>query len=233
MTPFDKRGTFTATPAAVQEATAFDATTRAVDAVEHAEETDAQVETVEEAEALYAAALVTEAEADAGTWRGEWIGEQPTALTLFDVEQPAEQGALFTDAAPAEEATTPVRVRVRFDPATIERHVAKAAVDRAAFRAEMDARKAAEAARYGTPTRATRPPCRRGRHRRARGHQRGQHAQQRHPPGRHCRPRSFGRARRCPPHGTPRRERTDRRGADRTRLHDRTAREPASGRLLA
>ncbi|MFE4205377.1 hypothetical protein ACFRSX_03360 [Streptomyces goshikiensis] len=154
LTPFDKRGTFTAIPAAVEEATAFEATTRAVDAVEHAEGTGAQVETVAEAEALYAAALVTEAEADAGTWRGEWIGEQPAALTLFDVEQPAEQGALFTDAAPAEEPTAPVRVRVRFEPAAIERHVAKAAAERIAYRAEMDARKAAEAARYGTPDRA-------------------------------------------------------------------------------
>lgn len=48
-------------------------------------------------EAQQAAALVTEAEATAGTWRGEWIGDRPTtAPTLFDVEPAAaEQGALF------------------------------------------------------------------------------------------------------------------------------------------
>ncbi|MEU6441364.1 hypothetical protein [Streptomyces sp. NPDC047046] len=70
---------------------------RALDAVEYAEETGARVETVEDAEALYAAALVTEADADAGTWRGEWIGEHATRDTeaLFAVEQPTEQGALF------------------------------------------------------------------------------------------------------------------------------------------
>ncbi|GAA3237192.1 hypothetical protein [Streptomyces lavendulae] len=127
----------------------FDRAARAVDAVEHAEQVEARVDTVEEAEALYAAALVTEADATDGTWRGEWIGEQP-ADTLFDIEQP-EQGALFTETAPAEEETGPVRVRVRFDPAAIERHVAKAAADRVAYRAEMDARKAAERARYGQP----------------------------------------------------------------------------------
>ncbi|MFF7295325.1 hypothetical protein [Streptomyces sp. NPDC008265] len=78
------------------EAAAMAAVVRAVDAVEHAEETDAAVATVEEAEALYAAALVTEAEADEGTWRGEWIGEQQAADVLFAVAGPVEQGALFT-----------------------------------------------------------------------------------------------------------------------------------------
>lgn len=46
-------------------------------------------------EAAQAAAMVTEAEATEGTWRGEWIGDRPTAPTLFDVEPDAEQGALF------------------------------------------------------------------------------------------------------------------------------------------
>ncbi|MCQ9706617.1 hypothetical protein [Streptomyces sp. BSP1] len=73
----------------------FDRTARAVDAVEHAEQVEARVETVEDAEALYAAALVTEAEATEGTWRGDWIGEQPLGEALFDVEQDTEQGALF------------------------------------------------------------------------------------------------------------------------------------------
>ncbi|MGW0134845.1 hypothetical protein [Streptomyces sp. NPDC003299] len=51
--------------------------------------------TVEDVEAQQAAALVTEAEATAGTWRGEWIGEQTTdtAPGLFPLDR--EQGALF------------------------------------------------------------------------------------------------------------------------------------------
>ncbi|MFJ7411601.1 hypothetical protein ACIQWZ_12405 [Streptomyces sp. NPDC098077] len=73
----------------------FDRAARAVDAVEHAEQVEAAVETVADAEALYAAALVTEAEATEGTWRGDWIGEQPPGEALFDVEQDTEQGALF------------------------------------------------------------------------------------------------------------------------------------------
>ncbi|MFJ5999644.1 hypothetical protein [Streptomyces sp. NPDC092370] len=42
-----------------------------------------------------AASLVTEAEATAGTWRGEWIGEHATAAApaLFPLDR--EQGALF------------------------------------------------------------------------------------------------------------------------------------------
>ncbi|MBP0456237.1 hypothetical protein [Streptomyces montanisoli] len=43
-----------------------------------------------------AAQLVTEAEATEGTWRGEWIGEQPTD-GLFAVDLDADQGALFRD----------------------------------------------------------------------------------------------------------------------------------------
>ncbi|MFD8948978.1 hypothetical protein ACFV0B_09015 [Streptomyces xanthophaeus] len=105
LSPYDAAGTFTAIPAADREdAAAFAAAARAVDAVEHAEETGAAVATAEEpgiatiaeAEALYAAALVTEAEADDGTWRGEWIGEQQPADVLFAIEGPIEQGALFT-----------------------------------------------------------------------------------------------------------------------------------------
>ncbi|MFH9295638.1 hypothetical protein [Streptomyces sp. NPDC017520] len=73
----------------------FDRTARAVDAVEHAEQVEAAVETVEEAEALYAAQLITEADASDGTWQGEWIGEQPHGEALFSIEQDTEQGALF------------------------------------------------------------------------------------------------------------------------------------------
>ncbi|MFE7017703.1 hypothetical protein ACFVAQ_45880 [Streptomyces sp. NPDC057651] len=73
----------------------FAAAAHAVDAVTHAEETGARVATVEDAEALFAAQLVTEAEATAGTWRGEWIGQQPDDA-LFALEPAAaEQGALF------------------------------------------------------------------------------------------------------------------------------------------
>ncbi|HEY1177191.1 MAG TPA: hypothetical protein VGF17_13625, partial [Phytomonospora sp.] len=79
----------------VEVAEQFARTARAVDAVEYAEQVEAAVETVEDAEALYAAQLVTEADATAGTWQGSWIGEQPAGDTLFDVERPAEQGALF------------------------------------------------------------------------------------------------------------------------------------------
>ncbi|MFI6371027.1 hypothetical protein [Streptomyces sp. NPDC050546] len=73
----------------------FDRTARAVDAVEHAEQVEAAVEIVEDAEALYAAQLVTEAEATEGTWQGAWIGEHQAADALFDVDRAAEQGALF------------------------------------------------------------------------------------------------------------------------------------------
>lgn len=72
----------------------FETTARAVDAVEYAEQVEASVDTVVEAEALYAARLVTEAEATAGTWRGAWIGRTDPGATLFDLT-PAGQGALF------------------------------------------------------------------------------------------------------------------------------------------
>ncbi|AVH58396.1 MULTISPECIES: hypothetical protein [Streptomyces] len=50
-----------------------------------------------EDEARLAAQMVTEAEATAGTWRGEWIGARAasTTPTLFDVDPDTEQGALF------------------------------------------------------------------------------------------------------------------------------------------
>ncbi|MFE5895908.1 hypothetical protein ACFQ67_00510 [Streptomyces sp. NPDC056488] len=72
----------------------FKVTARVVDAVEYAEQVEASVDTVVEAEALYAARLVTEAEATAGTWRGAWIGRTDPGVTLFDLD-PAGQGALF------------------------------------------------------------------------------------------------------------------------------------------
>ncbi|MEV7991576.1 hypothetical protein AB0O67_06580 [Streptomyces sp. NPDC086077] len=46
-----------------------------------------------------AAALVTEAEATEGTWRGAWIGEHQADDALFVVDQAAEQGALFDSRA--------------------------------------------------------------------------------------------------------------------------------------
>ncbi|MCX5161892.1 hypothetical protein OOK39_21865 [Streptomyces sp. NBC_00264] len=91
----------TAVAVAVVEADEqFAAVTRAVDAVTYAEETGAGVATVTDAEALFAAQLVTEADADAGTWRGEWIGEQPDD-GLFALAPNVEQGALFTGRATA------------------------------------------------------------------------------------------------------------------------------------
>lgn len=83
-----------------EEAAKFATVVRAVDAVEHAEQTGAAADTLEDAEALFAAQLVTEAEADAGTWRGEWIGQQADDA-LFALEPATEQGALFTDRATA------------------------------------------------------------------------------------------------------------------------------------
>ncbi|QAX92809.1 hypothetical protein SEA_AUSTINTATIOUS_48 [Streptomyces phage Austintatious] len=129
-----------------QAAAAFTATTHTVEAVEHAEQVEAGVATVEDAEALYATQVVTEAEADAGTWRGEWIGEQPTD-GLFTVERPADQGALFTTTATVE----PIVARVSFDPGTLARIKAKADADRKAYRAETDDRIAAEYRTYGAP----------------------------------------------------------------------------------
>ena len=48
-----------------------------------------------EDDARYAATRITEADATAGTWRGEWIGESTTAAApaLFPFDR--EQGALF------------------------------------------------------------------------------------------------------------------------------------------
>ncbi|MFJ2892508.1 hypothetical protein ACIO53_41420 [Streptomyces sp. NPDC087305] len=77
-----------------QAAEQFETVARAVDAVEYAEQVEAGVDTVVEAEALYAARLVTEAEATAGTWRGQWIGRTDPGATLFDLDL-ADQGALF------------------------------------------------------------------------------------------------------------------------------------------
>lgn len=88
----------------------FDRAARAVDAVEHAEQVEAGVATVADAEALYAATLVTEAEAADGTWRGEWIGAQDDAAVLFPIERDTEQGALFNDRAAVEPAAAEQRV---------------------------------------------------------------------------------------------------------------------------
>ncbi|MFH9430252.1 hypothetical protein ACH4JZ_18415 [Streptomyces sp. NPDC017615] len=60
-----------------EESEHFQNAARAADAVRHAEQTGARVDTLAEAEALYAAQMVTEAEADDGTWRGAWIGNEP------------------------------------------------------------------------------------------------------------------------------------------------------------
>ncbi|MBK6018525.1 hypothetical protein [Streptomyces sp. MBT53] len=76
-----------------------------------------------DAEAQLAAEVVTEAEAVAGTWRGEWIGEQPAADALFVVEQPVEQGALFDDRATEPAATEPEHVD------TVAPEVTRASVD--------------------------------------------------------------------------------------------------------
>ncbi|UIX33561.1 hypothetical protein [Streptomyces sp. GQFP] len=104
---------------------------------------------VEDVEARQAVAEVTEAEATAGTWRGEWIGEQPAGTTLFDVEPAAEQGALFVeDEQPAREAVT---VRMTPEPAGLARIRAKAAADREAYRAKMDERQAADHIAHGAP----------------------------------------------------------------------------------
>ncbi|GAA5056369.1 hypothetical protein [Streptomyces similanensis] len=77
---------------AEQTGAQFQRSARAVAAVEHAEHVEAAVE---HAEALHAAALVTEADATQGTWRGDWIGEQADDHALFPVDRPADQGALF------------------------------------------------------------------------------------------------------------------------------------------
>ncbi|MGW5304865.1 hypothetical protein ACWERF_13105 [Streptomyces griseoluteus] len=128
------------------EAEKFARAARAVDAVEHAEQVEAGVATVEDAEALYAAALVTEAEATEGTWRGRWIGEQPADDVLFVVDGTVEQGALFTPDATAPAPT--VREQQR---AALDRIRAKADADRAADRATTDDQIAAECAAHGVP----------------------------------------------------------------------------------
>ncbi|MGW9041233.1 hypothetical protein ACWGQL_01505 [Streptomyces lydicus] len=109
-------------------------------------------------EELAAEQAAAEAEATDGTWRGEWIGEQPAADTLFTIE--AGQGALFDDrateaTAPAvEERPAPIVVRASFRRDDLDRIRAKADADRAAHRAEFDARRAAEAARHTPAPRA-------------------------------------------------------------------------------
>ncbi|MGW1770654.1 hypothetical protein [Streptomyces sp. NPDC002104] len=81
--------------AVAEEAAHFTRAARALDAVEYAEGAEAGVESLVDAEALYAARLVTEADATAGTWRGQWIGADPSDAALFHLPHPAEQGALF------------------------------------------------------------------------------------------------------------------------------------------
>lgn len=137
--------------AVAETAEQFDRAARAVDAVEYAEHIEAGVATVEDAEALYAAALVTEAEATEGTWRGAWIGEQPAADVLFVVDGKVEQGALFAPeaTAPAPAVREPIVARASFRPADLARIKAKAEADRAAYRAETDDRIAAECAAHG------------------------------------------------------------------------------------
>ncbi|MEU4986589.1 hypothetical protein [Streptomyces sp. NPDC021969] len=94
-----------------------------------------------------AAALVTEAEATEGTWRGAWIGEQQADDVLFVVDGTAEQGALFApEPRPGHE---PIVARASFRPADLDRIKAKAAADREAYRAETDNRIAAECAAHG------------------------------------------------------------------------------------
>ncbi|MEU0719063.1 hypothetical protein ABZ498_18030 [Streptomyces lavendulocolor] len=126
----------------------FDRTAHAVDAVEYAEQAEAGVETVEDAEALYAARVVTEADAADGTWRGEWIGEQADDA-LFPIEPAAEQGALFAPGSrPVRE---PIVARMAPAPADLARIRAKAASDREEYRAKMDERQAAEHRAHGAP----------------------------------------------------------------------------------
>ncbi|MFD4371513.1 hypothetical protein ACFWPY_07965 [Streptomyces sp. NPDC058527] len=149
-----------------QAADAFADATDVVDAVEHAEQAEAGVATVAEAVTLYdahratdallddelrhAAALVTEAEATDGTWRGEWIGDTPADEILFVADPTVEQGALF-DGRATTTAPEPVVVRVSFDDDTLARIKAKADADRAAYRAKTDDRIAAEHRTYGAP----------------------------------------------------------------------------------
>ncbi|MFF3353367.1 DUF6884 domain-containing protein [Streptomyces sp. NPDC002917] len=71
-------------------------------ACRHAVEAEAAVEPMApadreaaEVEAMFAAQLVTEAEATVGTWRGEWIGQAAADGALFTLTPDREQGALF------------------------------------------------------------------------------------------------------------------------------------------
>ncbi|PNE42740.1 hypothetical protein AOB60_20275 [Streptomyces noursei] len=87
------------------------------------------------------------AEAADGTWRGAWIGEQAADDALFNVEQPVEQGALFSDRTTDTAPAAPIVVRMGFARADLDRLRAKADADRAAHRAEFEARRAAVAAK--------------------------------------------------------------------------------------
>ncbi|MCR8576175.1 hypothetical protein [Streptomyces sp. Isolate_219] len=82
-----------------------------------------QVETVEDAEALHAAQLVTAREASDGTWRGEWIGQQP-ADGLFTLDLAEEQGALFDD-----RATAPAAAEVEVEVEVVAPEITRASVD--------------------------------------------------------------------------------------------------------
>ncbi|WP_411145296.1 hypothetical protein [Streptomyces sp. x-80] len=95
-------------------------------------------------EAQQAAAVVTDAEASIGTWRGEWIGEQDHDDALFPVDRPADQGALF-----APTVREPIVARASFRPDDLARIKTKAAADREAYRAETDDKIAAECAAHG------------------------------------------------------------------------------------
>ncbi|MEU0102211.1 hypothetical protein [Streptomyces sp. NPDC006267] len=123
---------------------------RTARAVEYAEQAEAAVETVEDAEALYAAALVTEAEASDHTWRGAWIGEQPAEAALFVVDGMVEQGALFAPGVDdCRVVREPIVARASFLPTDLDRIKTKADADRAKYRAETDDRIAAECAAHG------------------------------------------------------------------------------------
>jgi len=67
----------------------------AVDLAETVEQADTDRAAAED-EARQAAAMVTEAEATDGTWRGEWIGATEATGHLFSLTPDREQGALFT-----------------------------------------------------------------------------------------------------------------------------------------
>ena len=91
-------------------------------------------------------AAAVDAEANEGTWRGAWIGEQADDDALFPVERPADQGALFDQRATASAPT--IREQRR---AALDRIKARADADRAAYRAATDEQIAAECAAHGVP----------------------------------------------------------------------------------